>query len=167
MQLIHNAEVAYYLRLVFICISLVHNIIIFIYHCYKIWKSRSRKFKVSYMQKLSIFTLSMILIYSLQETLSLVGSLTGSCKFSLIRSVWLYMAQKFTYYLFCMERLFAIFKRDFSNTFKISVRSILVILVLIYLIIVILNVDGKQSPHFGGLGCVSEVPLWIYNGTTS
>ena len=164
----HNVT-AYFIARTISTIALCTNLIIFTYHIYNILPCITKK-PLSYMQKVSLFSLSVIISYNFEYCrllyVILINESTASCTINIKYAVGLYAIQKMSIYLFSLERLFCVFRGSPDAFPKLQIYTTRIIwfgIIIFYIIIVTLFVGGKPHPmNFKKYGCITDFSYWIY-----
>ena len=148
MQIWHTNVTAREISNVVITTAVIHNSILFIYHLIKTLPCVS-KYRFSYMHKISLFTLFMIILYDLEyfRHLYFINPSVSwwSCAINIKICAVLWVISKMAGYWFFTERLFVVFqgtKLRFPKYQIYLARSLFIINPMATITIIIFFVHG-------------------------
>ena len=157
-----------YIRNVFMTISAVHNVILFIYHSFNIIKCCKQKKRIA-LQYLSVYSIAATSIWSCFA--AMVGwhkyQSEIECKYIIVLGMQLWLIGKLIFYVFLMERLFRIFqetvmKVDKSKRIMARVTFLVYAMIMLCFIALFVNANYYESLN----QCNPNIPLllWVVYG---
>eukprot|EP01084_Bolivina_argentea_P063695 116246_1 len=149
-------------------IAAVHNLGLLFYHSYLIYISSlftKSKYKFPTVQMLSLitlFSLSLLLIWTALFTLSLIP--LDHCGWIIKFAMILFQCSKVSMYSLFLERLFSVFKNctlTFTNTQMFLSRSLLATYLIFTVCIIYIFGDGEFMEEVNIAPCRANYPFWV------